>query len=101
MKKNFETLSEAVNALQKEGYTVDFNLVDEGLHSKSLQKKFAATQFDVIKVYRFEGYTNPDDNSVLYVIETKNGDKGILVDAYGVYAEGISDEMIDKLKIHE
>ena len=101
MKKSFETLSEAINALQIEGYTVDFNLIDEGLESKTLKKKFTAKEFDVVKVYRFEGYTNPDDNSVLYVIETEKGDKGILVDAYGVYAESISEEMIDKLKIHE
>jgi hypothetical protein len=42
--------------------------------------------------------TNPADSSVLYAIETEKGDKGLLVDSYGVYAEEVSPEMIDKLK---
>jgi hypothetical protein len=37
----------------------------------------------VIAYYRFEGASNPDDNVVLYVIETSRGEKGLLLDAYG------------------
>lgn len=51
-------------------------------------------------MYRFEGNTNPDDNAILYAIETARGEKGLLLDAYGVYAGEISREMLDKLKIH-
>lgn len=41
--------------------------------------------------------TNPDDSSVLYVIESKDGNrKGTLVSAYGMYSEGMSEEMIQK-----
>ena len=43
--------------------------------------------------------TNPGDNSVLYVINTDSGEKGLLVDAYGAYSGQISQEMIQKLKI--
>ena len=35
--------------------------------------------------YRFEGESDPDDNAILYIIETNDGTKGTLVDAYGVY----------------
>ena len=49
-------------------------------------------------MYRFEGDSSPDDNSVLYAIESKGGIKGVLVDAYGTYAEAMSPEMAMKLK---
>jgi hypothetical protein len=29
----------------------------------------------------------PDDNAVLYVIETADGTKGTLIDAYGIYTD--------------
>ena len=74
---NYDTLSEAINDLQRKGYTYDFK---------------------VDKTYRFEGMSSTDDNSVLYAISSKNGIKGLLVDAYGVYAENISEAMRKKLR---
>ena len=54
--------------------------------------------FKITEMYRFEGDSSPDDNSVLYAIESKDGIKGVLVDAYGTYAEAMSPEMAMKLK---
>ena len=53
--------------------------------------------FQVDEVYRFEG-SSTDDNSILYAISSKNGIKGLLVDAYGVYDENISEEMRKRLR---
>lgn len=99
MEKSYQSLSVAIKALQEEGYTEDFNLVEEGIESKSLKTKWKAGDCKVIKHYRFEGMSSTDDNSILYVIETTNGKKGLLVDSYGVYEGSISPEMIKKLKI--
>lgn len=100
MKTAYETLSSAIEALKKKGFTEDFNLIENGLENKSKKQLFEAKTLNVVEVHRFEGYTNPDDSSVLYAIETATGEKGLLVDAYGAYSESISREMIDKLKIH-
>ena len=54
----------------------------------------------VEEFHRFEGMSSTDDNSVVYAISSKDGLKGILVDAYGVYASSLSDEMIRKLSIN-
>lgn len=91
---NYDTLSEALNELAKRGYTLDFNL-------KSVQKIFNSKSFKVVEVYRFEGMSSTDDESVLYVIETNDGMKGTLVDAYGTYADSVSVEMIQKLKFNK
>ena len=100
MKKSYSSLSVAIQDLQKEGYTEDFNLVEEGIESKNLKKKWKAGELDVVKYYRFEGMTDPGDNTILYLIETKDGLEGLLVDAYGADQGEISPEMIQKLKLH-
>ncbi|MDC7996251.1 phosphoribosylpyrophosphate synthetase [Altibacter sp. HG106] len=100
MENSYSSLSVAIEALQKEGYTIDFNLVEEGVESKSLKATWKAGQLEVVRFYRFEGMTNPGDNTILYVIKTDDGKKGLLVDAYGADTGPVSQEMIDKLNIH-
>jgi len=95
---NYDTLSEAVNDLNRRGYTYDFNLKPECLECASLKIEIHPEDFEVEKTYRFEGMSSTDDNSVLYAISSKNGIKGLLVDAYGVYAENISETMRKKLR---
>jgi len=55
--------------------------------------------FEVDAFYRFEGMSSPDDNSIVYAISGKNGIKGILVDAYGVYSSSLSGAMVQKLDL--
>ncbi|MBT0609043.1 phosphoribosylpyrophosphate synthetase [Aequorivita echinoideorum] len=100
MKKSYSSLSVAIEDLQKDGYTEDFNLVEEGIESKNLKREWKAGELDVVKFYRFEGMTDPGDNTILYLIETEDGEKGLLVDVYGADTGNISPEMIEKLKIH-
>jgi hypothetical protein len=37
--------------------------------------------------YRFEGESDPADNTILYAIETTSGERGTLTDAYGPYSD--------------
>ncbi|SFR67510.1 phosphoribosylpyrophosphate synthetase [Maribacter stanieri] len=99
MEKSYVSLSIAIKALQEEGYTEDFNLCDAGVENKNKKKIHSATELDVVKFYRFEGMSNPDDNTILYVIETNKGEKGLLVDAYGMYSGNVPKELIEKLRI--
>jgi len=94
----YETLSEAINDLRKRGYIIDFNIEDNCLVCHT--DRFDVNDFEIVEVHRFEGETNPDDSSVLYAIESKKGDKGLLVSAYGAYAEGMSIDMATKLALH-
>tara|TARA_R110002049_G_C8867167_1_gene538723 strand:+ start:117 stop:410 length:294 start_codon:yes stop_codon:yes gene_type:complete len=96
--KTYDTLSETINNLQQRGYTYDFNLKPECLECASLKIEIQPEDFEVDETHRFEGMSSTDDNSVLYAISSKNGVKGLLVDAYGVYAENISELMRKKLR---
>ncbi|SFZ94828.1 hypothetical protein SAMN05428642_105118 [Flaviramulus basaltis] len=95
---NYDTLSEAINDLQANGYTYDFNLKPKCLECASLKLELNPEDFEVDETFRFEGMSSTDDNSILYAISSKNGIKGLLVDAYGVYAENISEAMRKKLR---
>ena len=79
---NYTTVTDTLNALKEESYTLDFNLKPDCLECNSPD----------IKLY-------PDDSSIIYAISSKDGLKGTLMDAYGVYADSLTTSMIDKLKI--
>lgn len=95
----YETLADAVTDLRKRGFTVDFNLEENCLVCH--EDKFHPQDFEITEVYRFEGDTDPADQSVVYAIESKTGLKGILVNAYGLYADAMSNEIIQKLSFHK
>lgn len=99
MKNSYSSLSVAIEDLQKNGFSEDFNLVAEGIESKSLKKQWKAGELEVIKFYRFEGMSDPGDNTILFLIETLDGRKGLLVDVYGADQGEMSPEMIKKLTI--
>jgi hypothetical protein len=97
--KSYNTLSEAINDLRKRGYKEDFNLQPHFVECSTLSLTLHPEDFNVDEFYRFEGMSNTDDNSILFAISSKDGAKGVLVDAYGMYAENLSEPMIRKLSM--
>ncbi|MEN7547134.1 phosphoribosylpyrophosphate synthetase [Rapidithrix thailandica] len=98
--RHYETLSSAINDLRTRGYIHDFVIRNDGMECVDEHRKLDVEKMDVDEMYRFEGMSNPDDNSVLYAITSKEGYKGVLVDAFGMYSENIAPEMIKLMKMH-
>ena len=96
---SYDTLTEALNGLKKRGYTENLNLKPFCIECPSLALQLYPEDFTIDEYYRFEGNSDPDDNSIIYAISAKDGLKGVLVDAYGVYAENMTPEMAAKMKI--
>ena len=86
------TLTERVNKAIKDGYTDTLKVTKQGLYSTAKDKVYAPADVKVIDFNRFEGQSDPADNAIMYVIETTDGVKGVLIDAYGAYA----DEQVNK-----
>lgn len=102
MKESYSSLSSAIRELQQNGYTTDFNYILKQGSSDDLKKQWEDGKLRAIKYYRFEGMSNPGDDAILYVIEGKSGEKGILVDNYSGTEDQVPIEMIKKLKVtHE
>ena len=88
--------------LRKQGYTEDFNLRQNCLECRNGQFQVFADEFKVDDYFRFEGESNPDDSSILYAISSdRYGLKGVLVNAYGIYSEPVTDEMLAKLDLRK
>ena len=97
---NYDTLSQAMNALKAEGYNLDFNIAFDNLICKENGTCLNPSQFEIVQHYRFEGNSDPDDSSILYAIESKDGTmKGLLVNGYGIYSDPASDAMLKKLSV--
>lgn len=96
----YETMTDAINDLKKRGFTIDFNLSYDCIVCHDTPITLMPSEFEIVEVYRFEGETNPADAAILYGIASKHGEKGVLVNAYGIYSDAVSDEMVRKLVIH-
>ena len=81
------TLTSCVNKVVKDGYTDSFNVTRQGLFSCSKDKYYQPEEIKVINFYRFEGESDPGDMVIMYVIETNDGIKGTLIDAFGTYSD--------------
>lgn len=80
------TLSEALNHAVKDGFVEDFKF-ENGALTTGKDSHYSPEDVKISNFYRFEGYSDPDENSILYLIETSDGKKGTLVDAYGAYSD--------------
>lgn len=92
----YATVSEALKQLKAEGFTIDFNLGENCITCS--QGSFSASDFEIVKVYRYEGDTDPADEATVYGIESKTGLKGVLVTGYSASA-GLSGDILTKLSI--
>jgi hypothetical protein len=95
--ESYNTLVEAIEGLEKEGYSEEFNLKENYLESNHGKFKILHHEFEIDKFFRFEGETDPADESIVYAISSEKYNlKGVLVSAYGIYSEPMADEMMKK-----
>jgi hypothetical protein len=95
--QTYDTISQATKDLRERGFTEDFNLAENCLICQN--RKFNVDDFEIKEVHRFEGASDPADSSVVYAIKSKDGLKGILVNAYGYASDTMSNEIAKKLRI--
>ena len=93
---HYATVSEAINQLQKKGFTIDFNLKENSIVHHD--EKFH-TNFEIVDIYRYEGDSDPADEAVVYAIQSITGLKGILVTGYGASIDSDTVEILRKLQI--
>jgi hypothetical protein len=100
--QTYDTVTEALKDLKLRGYTIDFNIAFDKIICSNNKVCLNPDGFEIAEVYRFEGETDPGDENVVYAIESKDSKlKGTISGAYGMYADSISNEMIQKLSMHK
>ena len=95
----YNDMVQALKDLEQRGYSIDFSLLPDCLYCASSNLKLKPEDFTVMETHRFESLdSSPDNNSVIYAISSNDGkNKGVLVDAYGTYADEMTYEMAKRL----
>jgi len=96
--KTYDNLVEATNDLMKRGYTENLSLEGDTIDDKDKNIQMTADDFEIDEFYRFEGPSNPSDMSIVYAVTSEKYKlKGVLVNAFGTYANNSSSAIEAKL----
>ena len=97
----YATLACAIDGLTRRGFTANFGVVGSGLRALESGKTFRAEEVIIHEYHRFEGVSDPDDMSIVYAIESQDGTRGTLVDAFGVYSDPVISAFVHEVPIQE
>lgn len=97
----FETVTEALQWLNVQGFIENFNLDVDCIRCNTNTLRMSPEEFRIEYLFRFEGDTDPGDEDIVYgIISDIYNVKGVLTSAFGIYADSVSAEMIKKLSTH-
>ncbi len=89
------TVLDAVHLLEAEGFGASFLIRGEGLQCGACGNLHDVSTAEVVRVYRFEGPSDPDEEAVVYAIRCPLcAMGGTLVSAFG---PGADPEVADRL----
>ena len=98
-------MTELERCLEKasaKGFVDWFKVTEKGLQRIGTGRIYQPEEVSVPNFFRFEGISDPDDMSILYEIETRDGCKGTLIDAYGVYSDSrVGEFMCEVQEFHK
>ena len=98
---SYDTLSQAVDDLQRRGYTDELVSGGHCLLCNARRMKIMPAELHIDEFHRFEGNSDPQDQSIIYAISSVKHDlKGVLISAYGMDASSLTQEMVRKLATH-
>ncbi len=96
---NLKTLSEVLTILVKRGITKEIRMNDQHqLVLEDGEKTYEPEDLRIVKSYRFEGDSSPEDSAVLYVLEDIEGEFSTLLDSYGAESNFSGEEFDNFLR---
>ncbi len=99
--KPYSTLTDALEGLHQRGFEATFEAVDGCLKSQQTGRLYAPELIRIVEHHRYEGASNPDDMSVVYAIETIDGERGVVVDAFGTYSNPTLGDLLRRIRADE
>ncbi|MEO7976962.1 hypothetical protein [Flavobacterium sp.] len=88
MKKEYaKEETDYIDKYQKNGYCANFLFQNNCLIDVDTKYGYKPAEIFIVAHHRYEGMSNPDDMSILYVIETSNQVKGTYLLGYGPSAD--------------
>ena len=95
-----DTLGDAMRELLAAGWREQFSVHEGGLRCDGCSCWAAAEDVTVDEVYRFEGTSDPGDESILFAISMPCGHRGTLPAAYGKDTDPDVADVVTRLRLH-
>jgi hypothetical protein len=92
-----ETEQEALARLADDGYQSEFEIVEDGVRCPECGEVVAPEDVEIDETVRFEGPSNPDDQSVVFALRTPSGHRGTLPSSYGPEVGGERADVLRRL----
>jgi hypothetical protein len=93
-----ETLSQAVERLASDGYGDQFQVEGEGLRARDAGRWMPPEELVCDALERFEGASDPDDETILFALRTRDGDvRGTLTTRFGPGIDPAAAEIVQRL----
>ncbi|MBC7607216.1 MAG: hypothetical protein H7199_09730 [Burkholderiales bacterium] len=89
---HYATVSKALDELAEKGFTVDFN-IQEGRIINSPH------DFEIVKIYRYEGESDPGDEAMVFGIKSSTGEKGVFVAGLSAFTDNSAAMVLNELSI--
>ena len=84
---NSRTLLEDLQAAKNAGYDKEFYFKDGVITCRETGKSYSQYNCFLLETCIHEGLSDPSDQSILFLIECKDKEKGCLTGSYGTYAD--------------
>jgi hypothetical protein len=92
------TLSGTMANLDRQGFSHHFQVVGHRVRTLDGGGVFDPDQVSIREWHRFEGASDPDDMAIVYALESVNGTRGTLVDAFGAYSDPDISAFMEKVR---
>jgi hypothetical protein len=89
---HYTTVLEALEDLKEKGFSHDFNLHYDIIVANP-------ENHTVEHVYRYEGDSDPDEESIVYGISSISGVKGVFVSGFSANSDDETSKILEKLYI--
>jgi hypothetical protein len=102
--RSMTPLSVVLKRIADKGYGRELKISEDGARLDENGSVYSAGQLTIIKVYRFEGESDPGDMAVVYLVHTADEEKGFLMNAYGPYSDQDNpyyDDFVKEIPIDE
>lgn len=94
-----KAMKDSIAELQQKGYTTNLELCYDHFSAGSGDIVLQPDEIFFDDVIRFENSSDPDDQSILYVISVPGTNlKGLCAESYGLYHDDLSQSMIRRLQ---
>lgn len=87
---DMDSVATVMKYLEEKGYDNEFTIADSG-HLLLKGKLYAPEDTKLVRTFRFEGESDPSEQSIIYLVKTSDGNIGYSIDAYGMYSPHMDD----------